>query len=41
MDPVKLIGDAISLLTLLIVVGVLIWFVISRVLPLFVSLVVV
>jgi len=41
MDPVKLIGDAISLVTLLVVVGVLIWFVISRVLPLFVSLAVV
>jgi hypothetical protein len=38
MDPVKLIGDAISLLTFLIVVGVLIWFVVSRVLPLFASL---
>jgi hypothetical protein len=41
MDPVKLIGDLISLLTLLVVVGVLVWFVISRVLPLFVSLAVV
>ncbi len=35
MDPVKLIGDIISILTFLAVVGVLIWFVISRVLPFF------
>ncbi len=35
MDPVKLVGDIISILTFLAVVGVLIWFVISRVLPFF------
>jgi hypothetical protein len=35
MDPVKLIGDILSVLTLLAVLGVLIWFVISRVLPVF------
>ena len=35
MDPVKLIGDVISILTLLAVVGILVWFVISRVLPFF------
>ncbi|MFC7172632.1 hypothetical protein ACFR97_02105 [Haloplanus litoreus] len=35
MDPVKLIGDLISVLTFLAVVGVLIWFIISRLLPFF------
>lgn len=30
MDPAKLIGDLISLLTLLAVVGVPLWFVVSR-----------
>ncbi len=33
MDPVKLIGDLISLLTFLAVVGVLLWFVVSRFVP--------
>jgi hypothetical protein len=35
MDPVKLIGDILSVLTLLAVLGVLAWFVVSRVLPVF------
>jgi hypothetical protein len=33
MDPVKLIGDAISVITLLAVLGVLLWFVISQLFP--------
>jgi hypothetical protein len=33
MDPAKLIGDAIAVLTFLAVVGVLIWFVVARVIP--------
>ncbi len=35
MDPVKLIGDLISVLTLLAVVGAVIWFVATRLLPFF------
>jgi hypothetical protein len=35
MDPVKLIGDVISALTLLAVLGVLAWFVVTRVVPFF------
>jgi hypothetical protein len=33
MDPVKLIGDIISYLTLLALLGALIWFTITRLLP--------
>jgi|GEM_PF-2894791 len=33
MDPVKLIGDVISALTLLAVLAALVWFLVTRVLP--------
>jgi hypothetical protein len=35
MDPVKLIGDLISVLTVLAVVGAVLWFVVTRLLPAF------
>ena len=35
MDPAKLIGDIITLLTFLAVLGVVIWFVVTRLVPFF------
>jgi hypothetical protein len=35
MDPVKLIGDLISVATILVVLGAVVWFVVTRLLPFF------
>lgn len=35
MDPVKLVGDILSVLTFLAVVGAMVWFVVTQVIPFF------
>jgi len=35
MDPVKLIGDIIAAVTVLVVIGVTIWFIITELIPIF------